>query len=353
MGAETGQQATGNPCPNWLCLNFHTPAQDFQPGPEMPLQGISPPRRAPYKRGRSRPRGRPRAGCWPPVNSMEPVTSGMSVVNDSLPDSPCLETIQGSIYDWPRYYEFVFGSDWAAEVHFLNRCFENYLSGPDVRQSAARLFEPACGTGRLLFRLARQGYQVSGLDINQAAVDYCNRRLARNGFGETAFWGDMCDFRLPKPCDAAFNTINSFRHLDTDARAIDHLKCMASAIRPGGIYVLGLHLTPTAVEPDDCESWSHRRGHLQINTSMWLLERDLNKRLERHAMVFDVYTPSRQFRIRDELGFRTYTVGQFLKLLGTVPEFRTADVFDFAYDVQSPLELDDTTQDAVFILQRQ
>ena len=54
------------------------------------------------------------------------------------------------------------------------------------------------------------------------------------------------------------NTINSFRHLPTEAAAVGHLESLAKAVRVGGIYALGLHLTPTKGEASDEESWSAR-----------------------------------------------------------------------------------------------
>jgi SAM-dependent methyltransferase len=132
--------------------------------------------------------------------------------------------LPGTLYDYPRYYDLVFGSDWRAEFHFLQACFERYASG-QVR----RIFEPACGTGRLVYRLAKAGYETSGLDLNPRAVDYCNRRLKRHGLPPTAFVGDMADFRLRRKMDASFNMINSFRHLTKEAEAEAHLRCMARA----------------------------------------------------------------------------------------------------------------------------
>jgi SAM-dependent methyltransferase len=260
-----------------------------------------------------------------------------------------LQVIEGSIYDWPRYYDFIYGSDWKAETRFLNDCLRLYARKPN---RPWRLFEPACGTGRLLFRLAAEGHAVSGIDMNPHAVEYCNRRLGRAGYPRSAITGDMCDFALAQPCDAAFNTINSFRHLESDALAEKHLRCMATVIRPGGFYALGFHLTPTEGEPEEEEYWSHRRGHLQINAGMWLLNRDLSRRLERYALEFDVYTPTRQFRIRDAFNFRTYTASQFKRLLRRIPAFEIAAVYDFAYDVEKPIDVNRETQDAVFILKR-
>lgn len=215
-----------------------------------------------------------------------------------------------------------------------------------------RLFEPACGTGRLLIKFARAGYEVSGNDLNPRAVAFCNARLARHGFPPTAVVGDMADFRLPRKVDAAFNPINSFRHLPDERSAESHLRCMAQAIARGGLYVLGLHLTPTVGDRIEEEEWSARRGNLAVVSSMWSDWIDMKTRREHVGMSFDVYTPTRRFRIEDEMTYRTYTARQMRALLRRVPEFEVAGTFDFAYDPDSPVEIDARTEDVVFVLRR-
>src|SRR5262245_7675546 len=135
-----------------------------------------------------------------------------------------------SLYDFPHYYDLVFGSDWKAELDFLQGCFSQH-----ARRPVRRLFEPACGTGRLLFRLGLAGYQVAGLDLNRRAVAYCNARLQRYGLPPSARVGDMTTFRLPKKIDACFNMINSFRHLRSDAAAKSHLRSVSKCLVRGGI----------------------------------------------------------------------------------------------------------------------
>ncbi len=259
-----------------------------------------------------------------------------------------METIAGNIYDFPVYYDLVFGADWAAEFHFLTDCFEKHVSG-----RTRRLFEPACGTGRLLYRFAKEGYALGGMDLNPKAIEYCNDRLAKHGYEGEIWVGDMCDFKVAKPYDASFNTINSFRHLLTEKQAVQHLECMANAIRPGGIYALGLHLTPTEGEPTDTESWNARRGNLSVNTHMWPLSRDLKKRIERFGMRYDVYSPTSQVRIEGELVLRSYTAKQFDQLLKKVPQWSVDGIYDFRYDIQEPIEIDATVEDVVYILKRQ
>ncbi|MCA9229224.1 MAG: class I SAM-dependent methyltransferase [Planctomycetales bacterium] len=258
-----------------------------------------------------------------------------------------LETIQGNLYDYPKYYDLVYGSDWKAEFDFLEDCFEKH-----AELAVENIYEPACGTGRLLIKFAEAGYTVGGIDLNPLAVQYCNARLERAGFPPSATVGDMCDFRTPVPVDAAFNTINSFRHLQTETQAKAHLNCIAQSLRPGGLYVLGLHLTPTSIQPMQEESWSARRGNLAVMSRLWVTDCDLKKRRESVGMSFDVYTPTRQFRIKDEIQFRTYTYFQLDKLLKAIPEFDLTAVYDFGYDVDQPIEVGPATEDVVYILRK-
>jgi SAM-dependent methyltransferase len=258
-----------------------------------------------------------------------------------------MEIVKADVYGFPRYYDLVYGSDWRAEYRFLCAAFDKYARG-----RVQRVFEPACGTGRLLYRLGKAGYQVSGLDLNEKAVDFCNRRLVRHGLPASVWVGDMVNFRVARRVDVAFNMINSFRHLTAGASAQKHLACVANALRPGGLYVLGLHLTPTRGKPITEECWSARRGHLAVNTRMYLVHRDRPRRQERYRIHYDVYTPTRQMRLIDEVVFRTYTWPQFRQLLKKVPDLEVAAMHDFTYDIDVPVEIDARSEDVVFVLRK-
>ena len=47
------------------------------------------------------------------------------------PKASLVETITESIYDHPRYYDLVFGTDCAAELKFVRAVNEKYLGGKD------------------------------------------------------------------------------------------------------------------------------------------------------------------------------------------------------------------------------
>ncbi len=258
-----------------------------------------------------------------------------------------MEVVDESIYDHPKYYDLVFGADCAAELKFIEGCNQRFMQG-----EATRFFEPACGTGRLLFRLAKQGYEVGGLDLNPKSIDFCNARMLKHGLEPCGFVADMAKFEVSQPWDLAFNTINSFRHLDSERAARSHLRAMAAAVRVGGLYLLGIHIRPTEANPSETESWSARRGNLAVNTHMWTIERDVPGRVERFGIQFDVHTPLKQFRIKDVLVLRSYTDRELRRMIKAAGGWVVEEAYDFTYDIDQPIEVDGTCEDVVYVLRR-
>jgi SAM-dependent methyltransferase len=292
---------------------------------------------------------RARCGHYPLLDSDIALQFSGELYAEASPEriQRMIETFAAHLYDFPKYYDLVYGSDWKAEYDFLRACFDSH-----ARRRVRRLFEPACGTGRLFIKFAQAGYQVAGNDLNKKAVAYCNARLQRHGLPATAFVGDMADFHVKRPFDAAYCPINGFRHLMSDRAAENHLRCVARGLAPGGIYLLCLHLTPTVGERVNEEEWSARRGNLSVISSMWSESIDLRRRNEVIGMAFDVYTPTKHLHITDFMDYRTYTAQQMARLLARVSEFEVIATYDFCYDIDAPIEIGPETEDVVYVLRK-
>jgi len=255
--------------------------------------------------------------------------------------------IDATWYDYPQYYDLAFRGETRLEADFIEAACRKYCAF-----RVRRLLEPACGTGRLIAELARRGYRMTGLDLSRPSLGYLRRRLARRGLRATVFEADMADFRLPGPVDAAYSTFDGFRHLLTERAAQRHLECVAEALRPGGIYILGFHLLPPDA-PEECiERWTERHAGTQVTVTLRVLATDRRRRLETLRVNLLVRTRAREIRLRHDFPFRMYTAGQFRRLLAKVPSLEFSDVYDFWYEIDHPLELDDEISDTVFILRR-
>jgi SAM-dependent methyltransferase len=257
--------------------------------------------------------------------------------------------VQANWYDWPQHYDLAFRSETQPEADFIEAACRKYCTGP-VR----RLLEPACGTGRLVTELAARGYELTGFDLNEAALDYLRRRLTRRGLQADVFRADMADFRLPRrrSVDAAYCTFDSFRHLLAEDSARRHLQCVADSLRARGIYILGFHLLPPDAAEECIERWTERQGRTQVTVTLRVLETNRRRRLEILRVSTLARNGIREQRLRDEFALRMYTAAQFRRLLATVPDFQLRDVYDFWYDIDEPLALSNELSDTVFILQR-
>ncbi len=251
-------------------------------------------------------------------------------------------------YDHPEYYDLAFNPGSNDECRFLTTCFEKH-----AKCSVRRVFEPACGTGRLLIRLAQHGFVVEGIDLNERAVEYCNNRFWQKGLDEPASIADMTAFRPRRKADAVFCTINSVRHLLSETDLVNHLESVALCLKRGGLYVLGLHLIPTAGERLKDEIWKTRRGRLSIKSRVWSKHLDLKRRREQCGIAFKVRSPKRRLTMEGEITLRTYTAKQLRASLRKVPDLRLIETYDFSYDTRRPIQVNDSTQDIIYILRRE
>jgi SAM-dependent methyltransferase len=165
-------------------------------------------------------------------------------------------------YGAPRLYEIAFDLNRKGEVDFLEYCFKRLATRP-VRE----VLDIACGTGPHLTRLAARGYRMSGLDLSRENIEFLRARTREAGFDVDLVRGDMTDFRLRRTVDAAICMQDSQGHLLTNERILAHLRAVARALRPGGLYVFDRYMASSWTDPARRWSWSRRRGRLIVRAT--------------------------------------------------------------------------------------
>jgi SAM-dependent methyltransferase len=250
-------------------------------------------------------------------------------------------------YDYPQYYDIAFQAHTRREADFIEAACRKYCPF-----DACRLLEPACGSGRLLTELSDRGYQVTGFDVCEPSLNYVRRRLAQRRLQAEIFVAEMSDFRLAGPVDAAYCTLNTFHHLLKERTARSHLDCVAHSLRPGGIYVLSLHLPPLDFNEEGANRWTQRRGRTKVTVTLRALCIDRRRRLENVRVCLLVRRGSNELRLRHEFQVRTYTAKQFRRLLSSVPSLELCDVYDFRHDIEQPSAPHDELVYGLFVLRR-
>jgi SAM-dependent methyltransferase len=255
--------------------------------------------------------------------------------------------VVANCYDYPQYYDIAFQAYTEREADFIEAACRKYCSF-DVR----RVLEPACGSGRLVTELAARGYQMTGFDLSQPALSYLRRRLKRRLLHAETFQAEMSGFRLSRRVDAAYCTVNTFRHLLTEQAARNHLERIASSLRPGGIYVLGMHLLALDVNEEDVGRWTARRGDTKVTVKLRILRTDVRRRIEDLRVSLLVLHGSKEVQLTYDFQFRTYLPRQFRQLLNSVPSLELCDVYDFQYDIKQSFAVNDEMAYSVFVLRR-
>ncbi len=205
-----------------------------------------------------------------------------------------------SIYDYPLYYDILFGWDRGEEAWFYHHIFRRH-GLPD----GGRVLEVGCGTGQVGLRLARLGWAVTGLDNRQPMLDFLARKAAEAELDIRTVCADMTDFVLDEPCHAAFNPLGSFHILPDDASASAHLRAMAANLLPDGVYLLDLDFkTADGQAEEKGEAWTMRRGSIEITADAGVVRVDDGVSGERLT-----------FEMGDNWGLRRHTAKAFVALV--------------------------------------
>lgn len=250
-------------------------------------------------------------------------------------------------YDLPGYWDLAFSDETIPEADFLEAVAKQFIT----RQTNS-ILELGCGGGRQTLEMAKRGFSVTAIDLNPACVDWTQRRLKRSDLTGRVIPGDMAEFSLSTPVDLAHCLVNTFRHLTSEQSAQAHLRCVAAALKPEGIYVLGFHLLPPDAAEIDCERWTIQSRKTRVTTTIRVLDFSRQTRIETVRFSLKVTTPTRIIRTSTDHRLRIYRADQFRRLLRSVPEFELLGVYDFCYDLSEPLRLNDDLGDAVFVLRK-
>ncbi|WP_043713745.1 class I SAM-dependent methyltransferase [Corallococcus macrosporus] len=251
-------------------------------------------------------------------------------------------------YEHPRYYEAIFGTDTVREVDFLQTLSERFGTGGKL------WLEPACGAGRLVEEAARRGLRVVGYDISEAMLVHARKRLTpaqrrRVKLGPSRM-ESFADPSLEGQVDLAHCLVSTFRYLDSEAAARQHLLGTRRLLKPGGIYVLGFHLTDYARARPEHERWVGQVGEDRVvcNTNEGLPERRARRSPMRNRLR--VTGPDKDWLIETEWHFRTYSHAQATKLFRDAG-LRVLAGYTFDYDIDAPVERGSLRLDRVFVLQ--
>lgn len=235
-------------------------------------------------------------------------------------------------YARPALYDILHSPHTAGEVDLLQRCARDH-GAPD-----GPWLEPACGTGRYLRVLAARGVRATGFDLDEGMLGYARQRLRRGGGRRRIrlLRADMADFvdRVGRERFAvAFTPVNTLRHLHRPREVTAHLRQIAAALRPGGLYLVGISLSRYDEEEPSEDLWTARRGSCSVRQVVQYLPPDRRTRLETVFSHLQVDRPGGREYLDTSYRLRSYDLRQWKGLVARSPLQRVGAVDDLGQPV--------------------
>lgn len=255
-------------------------------------------------------------------------------------------------YDEPVLYDVLHGAGTAAEVTGLQR-----LSMRLGLRARGPWLEPACGSGRYLRVAAARGVRIAGFDQSEAMVEYARKGLGRFDrrlwrLGTASMEGfDAGEIAPGWRFELAFNPINTIRHLESDAAMLNHFERVHDALRPGGIYAIGLSMSVYGVEQPSEDVWDGARGSLHVKQVVqYTPARGGRDRMEQVHNVLEVTRPKDTQVVPSSYALRSYDRSQWDALIA-LSGFELIGCADEAGKAMEPLA-EGAPGYAIWLLQR-
>ncbi len=229
--------------------------------------------------------------------------------------------IAEGFYDEPMLYDVLHGKGTAGEVRGLRHLADRLGLDP-----AGPWLEPACGSGRYVRAAVAQGVRISAFDLSEAMIEYARSRMHDGDADKFRLAvADMrtfvaSDFAPGWTFELAFNPINTIRHLETDADLLAHLERIHDALRPGGVYAVGMSLSVYGFEQPSEDTWAGTRGSLKVTQVVQYTPAPGGRdRMEQVHNVLAVTRPSGNQIIPSAYGLRSYDREQWEAVLAQSP----------------------------------
>lgn len=255
-------------------------------------------------------------------------------------------------YETPLYYDIIFDEDTDREADFLDYVYGEYVEATRRKGQPIRMLEPACGSGRLLCEMASRDMDCTGFDLSDGMLRFAHKRMVDRNVKAKAVNADMADFSFKQKFDLAYCGVSTFKYLLTESDARSHLQCIAEALKPGGVYVLGFHISDDDHRSIQRERWVAKRGKTNVtcNIQSWPVDRKTRTEQVRSRLVVEENGATKRYETTWQ--FRTYSAKQVESLLRSVPELEHLNTYDMTYDPKTARDDIDERYDCVLILQR-
>lgn len=210
-----------------------------------------------------------------------------------------------------------------------------------AEKASGPILEPMCGSGRFLFPLLKQGFDIDGSDASPYMLQACCDRCKSRGFTPILYEQFLEQIELPRQYGLVIIPSGSFCLVTNQLQIRESLRRIYALMLPGAKFVLEIeqHKGPSISWPWGGR-WVERPDGAKILIS-WLGHYNADQRIaqafNRYELIKDGQLLETEF---EDFDLRRYDLAEFRELL-EVTGFKEIKTFK-VYALSEPDETDDS-----------
>ena len=133
------------------------------------------------------------------------------------------------------YDRLMSGVPYREWVSYLKRLLKHWGHRPKT------MLDLCCGTGTVSLLLAKEGHQVSGVDISPAMIELAAQKAQAMGVQADFHAQDAASFRLGKKFDLVFSFFDSLNYILESAALQQAFYQVSEHLNPGGLFIFDVN----------------------------------------------------------------------------------------------------------------
>jgi SAM-dependent methyltransferase len=148
--------------------------------------------------------------------------------------------------NYARYYDLLYrDKDYVGESQFIHRLIQTHAP------KAQTILELGCGTGTHGVLLAKEGYQLHGVDLSQEMLAKAGDRLTQLPAELAArlqfTYGDVREVRLNQTFDVVLSLFHVISYQTTNDDLLAAFATVKEHLNPGGIFIFDVWYGPAVL----------------------------------------------------------------------------------------------------------
>jgi len=223
-----------------------------------------------------------------------------------------------SIYGEPLYYEIAFSFiNPSRQINLFEKFIKKYSKVKPVS-----FLDIGCGPSPQLLELAKRGYKCTGLDLCPNMLKYLTLKAKETGLKIETKKADFTNFTVKEPFDFTMMMMGTIGYIDSTVKLISHLKSVAKALKPGGLYLIENFRTVRSKEHFfSPQTWMIKRKNILIRVFYKIDIKDSVNGLETETILLEVEDHGKKHLFKQKADIKIFSPIEFFEAIKITESF--------------------------------